>query len=158
MPKAGTKRVEIDGKPTFLPEDEARVEVLLKDGCRIERRIKADKAKLKEIKQELITLATGHRGTKATVHLEAFSGQKATVVWSQETKVDVKKAEELIPLLGEYWGKVFQQRVKFVPAKGWRKFMNVVQVPQVERLKKAIGQALKVVEKNPSCKLFDVAE
>lgn len=154
MPAAGTRKATINGRECYLPEQDARIEKLLQDGCALQARIAADKDKLGEIKAELVGLAEEHRGAGGTVHLEGHGGQRAQVVFAKAHVVDPAKARALQGPLGKLFSNVFNARVEFSLAKGYRTFMETSALSDAIKLK--IGKAISVREHKPRVTLFDV--
>lgn len=158
MPQTGTKKVELaNGQSLYLPEEEARVAQLLRDGCRLQQRMEADNEALRAIKNELAEIATARRGEKQTVHLSSPDGQEATVTWRRELLVDPVRAEALREPLGESFGKVFCTRILYSLAKGYKEFMRLPQ-GSLESAKKHIGAAIEPKEHKPSVSLQDIVQ
>jgi len=157
MPKAGTRKVEVCGEIKWLPEEEARLTELLREGCLIQARLEADKAKLDGIREKLAEIAEAKRGTRATLHLTSPEGISATVTWSRETTVEGAHAEALRKELGESWGEVFATKLSYTLAKGYKAFMRDPQ-GDLEKHKKAIAASINVIERKPSVKLHDIAD
>jgi len=156
MPKAGTKKLEIDGKSVYLPADEAEMHRLITDGCKLQQRIDHDAAQLKLIKGRLAELAEARRGARATVSLRGLDGRKVVISWRKDTRVDPVRAEQLREVLGHLWPKLFSMRTSYAMAKGYRKFMQLPQGP-ADKHKAAVGAAFEVTERAPSCRFFDVS-
>lgn len=157
MPKAGTRKVTIGKESMFLPEEEARITELLRDGCLIQAQLDGYKSNMEEIKNELVEIAEKKRNGRATMHLTSKEGLSATITWSREIQVDQDKAEDLRENLGSNWSKVFQTKTSYTMSKSYKNFMNTPQ-GDLENLKKNIGASFSVMEKKPSVKLNDVGE
>lgn len=157
MPQAGTRKILVRGQEIYLPEHEARVTELLRQGCRLQQRLDATKRDLDVIKEELAEIATQKRGDKATVHLSGVDGQAARVVWRREIVVDAQAAESLRATLGRAWSRLFNTRTTYTLARGYQSWMRAPQGAH-DQLKKKIAAAFAVREKKPAVQLIDATE
>lgn len=157
MPATGTRKVNIDGKPVFLPEEEARIIKLISDGCELQALIAGYTKKLKAIKVEIARIAERHRNAQASVTIPSATGQSAVVKWTRELVVDSFRALEIREELGKYWEMVFSVKPKFAMAKGYKAFMNGKQGPEIEKLKLKIAKAFSIKVHEPSVILTDIA-
>lgn len=152
MPEAGTKKIDIGGEAVFVPADDAELHVLLSEACDVESTMKLYATRLKELKEQLVAIATKRRSKSATVHLVGPAGHKATVSWTSKTHVDTLAADDLESRLTKE-----EFAAVFVKEYGYRLTAKTVRNPALFALPRSLAarvlDAIYTVESNPGCKL-----
>lgn len=153
MPKAGTKKTVLeDGTIAFLPEEQAKLEQLVRRGLELQKILDGYGDELASIRDQVVELAEPHRGTRQSLRLTAPSAGVASITWSQETKVDATRALALREALGpELWGRLFREKVEVSLARGYQDAMRAP-VGVVQRHAEDIAASLEVRPRKPSVK------
>jgi hypothetical protein len=158
MPKAGTKKVTIDGEIRFLPEEEARLEVIVRRGNELQALIDRYDEEIAALRDEVVEIAERHRGARQSVRLHAPTTGVASVTWSQDVKVDATRALDLREPLGRrLWAALFQEKVEVRLAKGYQDVIRTAE-PDVKPHVEAIAACVEVRARKPSVKFLGPGE
>jgi hypothetical protein len=157
MPARGTKRIVLDGKERYLPEDEVALGDLIHEGIVAQAVYEEAKARLLGIKERIVEVAKDRRnpGT-ASVTLRGALGGEARIVWARETIIDTPSVQDLEPKLSpELFKQVFERGVIYRLAKGYHRLVGRALPPELEKHRARIAAAVSFRDKAPSVKFFD---
>ncbi len=155
MPAPGTKLIQIHGRDTYVPVEDAELEALVVEGTEITRQIAALKERLEPIKARITAIGERRREGRKSVFLTAPSGPVARVTFAGETRVDVEIVKVLEAELPEtVFRSIFAKQTTYGLVKGYQGFMKQRQVPELEKLKARIATAIAHHPKKPAVKFL----
>jgi hypothetical protein len=137
---ANLKTTQVQGQRYDLPDEDIRVQKLVKKWATLEGREKKVKAEIEAIKAELSTIAGRRRGDATTVNLKGISGN-ASITFRESYEV-IKDPEPLRPIVGDLFDRFFEEKKEFDIKKDLTAF---IKSPESFGLKDAQGIKDKVL-------------
>lgn len=105
------KTTQVHGRRYELPDEDIRIQKLLKKWSTLEGREKKIKTEIEAIKTELTTIAERRRKDATTVNLKGISND-ASITFRESYEV-VKDPEPLRPLIGDLYDRFFEEKKEF---------------------------------------------
>jgi len=116
------KATQVHGRRYDLPEEDVKIQKLIKKWTTLDGKEKQIKSEIEAIKSKLSTIAEKRRGKSTTVHLKAISGS-ASITFRESYEV-TKDPEPLQILIGDLYDRFFEEKTEFKTKKDLMSFIK----------------------------------
>lgn len=155
MPPAGTKKLVIDGREAFVPEEDAQLAELILRGLAEEEDLDRAKERLAQTRLDVLHVLETRRNGRASLTVEGLLGGRVKVTWASEKKLDQGAVEALRETLPAGLHKqLFASETTWRLEKAYSRFMKVPQPAEVESLKGAIAACVTLKPKAAAVKFL----
>ena len=147
-------QITINGQVHRLRKPDARRIRLVRKGKRLKEKIEALQKELQQINQELIALASQHRGNETIVRLDGIDCY-ASVVFGQTIHFDPGKMQHIEQETPqELFEELFIKQVTYKPREALELFLQGKQKGEFARIKEDIVNAMVIKDKKPGVKYY----
>ena len=148
------KRVQVDGKKYFMPEEDAEIEKLIQKGLNLRVKIDTAKVELDTVQNSLIDIARARREGTTTVNLAGISAT-AIITFRESFSVSTD-IENISSPLGPLFSRFFKKKSTYETTLEFKKFMesgHALGIQDPDEIKKAIRKYVSVKETKPNVKI-----
>ena len=148
------KRVQVDGKKYFMPEEDAEIEKLIQKGLNLKAKVEATKIELETVQNSLIDIAKARREGTTTVTLAGISAT-ALITFRERFSVSTDIEDISFPL-GPLFSRFFKKKSTYETTPEFKKFMesgHALGIQDPDEIKKSIRKYVSVKETKPNVKI-----
>jgi len=157
MSKAILKRTQVQGKKYDLPQEDVKLEKLVKKGLNLNEKVLSYKKQLERVKEQITEIAKRRREGNTTVNLKVVSG--LSIVTFRESYVCNDSVEEIKHDLGSLYDRFFTKKTFFQTTKELKGFLegeHAHGLDDPEPIKTLIFLHVKKKETKPNVKIVPV--
>jgi len=155
MPQAGTKKIILEGRDTFVPADEAELAEIIALGLAATEDMEAAKKRLEDAKARFLGIAELRRQGRSSITIAGLHGGKAQAKWASEKKLDQERLKLLKAVMpNDLFRELFEEETVFRFTKDASKLLKAAHSPALAPHVKAVLGAIDVKPKNPSVKFL----
>ena len=155
MPQAGTRKIVLEGRDTFVPAEDVELAEIIALGLAATEELEAAKKRLEDAKARFLGIAELRRQGRSSITIAGLHGGKAQAKWASEKKLDQGRVIALMhEMPGHLFRGLFDRETVFRFTKDASRVLKAVHSAELAPYVERVLGAIDVKPKNPSVKFL----